>query len=186
MRFLFKIRQLQSPLASILLVLIFLSAGFFHYIFYNMEIDYHNSKLKEADEMEANAIWDVVESTIVSSNYIAEHSAIHAANNITKDINAKYDVKILKQQLDGSALEESEVVSLLYENIKENHLYKIDNNRNTLFILTNNGNIIFLVMANEDWANIVLNGFKKYVNNDIGKVLEKNSSEKIDFPDAAN
>ena len=84
-----------------------------------MEIDYHNSKLKEADEMEANAIWDVVESTIVSSNYIAEHSAIHAANNITKDINAKYDVKILKQQLDGSALEESEVVSLLYENIKE-------------------------------------------------------------------
>ena len=142
MRFLFKIRQLQSPLASILLVLIFLSAGFFHYIFYNMEIDYHNSKLKEADEMEANAIWDVVESTIVSSNYIAEHSAIHAANNITKDINAKYDVKTLKQQLDGSALEESEVVSLLYENIKENHLYKIDNNRNTLFILTNNGNII--------------------------------------------
>ena len=142
MRFLFKIRQLQSPLASILLVLIFLSAGFFHYIFYNMEIDYHNSKLKEADEMEANAIWDVVESTIVSSNYVAEHSAIHAANNITKDINAKYDVKILKQQLDGSALEESEVVSLLYENIKENHLYKIDNNRNTLFILTNNGNII--------------------------------------------
>ena len=54
----------------------------------------------------------------------------------------------------------------------------------TFFIIF--GNIIFLVMANEDWANIVLNGFKKYVNNDIGKVLEKNSSEKIDFPDAAN
>lgn len=77
------------------------------------------------------------------------------------------------------------------ESMKQEMLDNIDTRKwicvsaDKLYV-TNNGNIIFLVMANENWANIVLNGFKKYVNNDIGKVLEKNSSEKIDFPDAAN
>ena len=52
--------------------------------------------------------------------------------------------------------------------------------------ITNSDDIIFMVMASDNWATPVYNGFKKYVNNDIGKVLEKNSSEKIDFPDAAN
>lgn len=52
--------------------------------------------------------------------------------------------------------------------------------------VTNNGNVIFLVMADEDWANTVLNGFKKYVNNETGKILEKNSSESTDFPAVAD
>ena len=39
--------------------------------------------------------------------------------------------------------------------------------------ITNNGNVIFLVMASEDWAKPVYVGFKKYVNNNIGKELEK-------------
>lgn len=39
--------------------------------------------------------------------------------------------------------------------------------------ITNNGNVIFLVMASEDWAKPVYEGFKKYVNNNIGKELEK-------------
>lgn len=43
--------------------------------------------------------------------------------------------------------------------------------------ITNNGDIIFLIMADSDWAKIVYDNFKKYVNNDIGKELEKTSDE---------
>lgn len=49
--------------------------------------------------------------------------------------------------------------------------------------IANNGNIIFLVMADENWANTVFNGFKKHVNNNTGKILEKNSSEDIVLPE---
>lgn len=49
--------------------------------------------------------------------------------------------------------------------------------------ITNNGNTIFLIMADEDWANTVFNGFKKYVDNNTGKILEKNSTEDIVLPE---
>ncbi len=49
--------------------------------------------------------------------------------------------------------------------------------------ITNNGNIIFLVMSDEDWAKSVYEGFKKYVNNNIGKELEKTADNTaIDLP----
>ena len=43
--------------------------------------------------------------------------------------------------------------------------------------VTNNGNVIFLVMADADWASLVYKDFKEYVNNDIGKELEKTSED---------
>ena len=43
--------------------------------------------------------------------------------------------------------------------------------------ITNNGNIIFLVMADKDTAKAVYYGFKSYVNNKIGKELEKTNEE---------
>lgn len=49
--------------------------------------------------------------------------------------------------------------------------------------ITNNGNIIFLVMADKDTAKSVYDGFKSYVNNKIGKELEKtNEEENIELP----
>lgn len=45
---------------------------------------------------------------------------------------------------------------------------------------TNSGNIIFLVMADEEWAKPVYEGFKKFANNEIGKELERTE----DFGDA--
>ena len=49
--------------------------------------------------------------------------------------------------------------------------------------ITNNGNIIFFVMSDEDWAKSVYEGFKKYVNNNIGKELEKTADNTaIDLP----
>ena len=48
--------------------------------------------------------------------------------------------------------------------------------------ITNNDDIIFMVMGLDDWATPVYNGFKKYVNNNIGKELVKTNSGDIDLP----
>lgn len=49
--------------------------------------------------------------------------------------------------------------------------------------ITNSGNVVFSVMADKDIAKTVYNDFKKYVNNNIGKELEKsNNEENIELP----
>ena len=64
------------------------------------------------------------------------------------------------------------------EKIKQEMLDNIDMRRwicvsaEQLYI-TNSGNVIFSVMADKDTAKAVYNDFKKYVNNNIGKELEK-------------
>ena len=56
-------------------------------------------------------------------------------------------------------------------------------NADKLYI-TNNGNVIFLIMANEEDAKPIYEEFKKYVNNNIGKELEKTYEEEdIELPD---
>lgn len=45
--------------------------------------------------------------------------------------------------------------------------------------ITNNGNVVFFIMADTDWAKIVYDNFKNYVNNDIGKELEKTGEESL-------
>lgn len=74
------------------------------------------------------------------------------------------------------------------EKIKQEMLDNIDMRRwicvsaEQLYI-TNSGNVIFSVMADKDVAKAVYNDFKKYVNNNIGKELEKsNNEEKIELP----
>ena len=74
------------------------------------------------------------------------------------------------------------------EKIKQEMLDNIDMRRwicvsaEQLYI-TNSGNVIFSVMADKDSAKAVYNDFKKYVNNNIGKELEKsNNEENIELP----
>ena len=74
------------------------------------------------------------------------------------------------------------------EKIKQEMLDNIDMRRwicvsaEQLYI-TNSGNVIFSVMADKDIAKAVYNDFKKYVNNNIGKELEKsNIEENIELP----
>mgnify|MGYP007069527223 CR=1 FL=1 len=74
------------------------------------------------------------------------------------------------------------------EKIKQEMLDNIDMRRwicvsaEQLYI-TNSGNVIFSVMADKDIAKTVYNDFKKYVNNNIGKELEKsNDEENIELP----
>ena len=74
------------------------------------------------------------------------------------------------------------------EKIKQEMLDNIDMRRwicvsaEQLYI-TNSGNVIFSVMADKDIVKAVYNDFKKYVNNNIGKELEKsNNEENIELP----
>lgn len=74
------------------------------------------------------------------------------------------------------------------EKIKQDMLDNIDMRRwicvsaEQLYI-TNSGNVIFSVMADKDIAKVVYNDFKKYVNNNIGKELEKsNNEENMELP----
>lgn len=73
------------------------------------------------------------------------------------------------------------------EKLKQEMLDNIDMRRwicvsaEKLYI-TNSGNIIFLVMSSEDIAKPVYEGFKKYVNNQIGKELEKSNEEVVELP----
>ena len=74
------------------------------------------------------------------------------------------------------------------EKIKQEMLDNIDMGRwicvsaEQLYI-TNSGNVIFSVMTDKDIAKAVYDDFKKYVNNEIGKELEKsNIEENIELP----
>lgn len=68
------------------------------------------------------------------------------------------------------------------EKIKQEMLDNIDMRRwicvsaEQLYI-TNSGNVIFSVMTDKDIAKAVYDDFKKYVNNEIGKELEKANDE---------
>lgn len=52
--------------------------------------------------------------------------------------------------------------------------------------ITNSDDIIFMVMASDNWATPVYNGFKKYVNNNIGKELTKTEGGNLDFSPVAD
>lgn len=74
------------------------------------------------------------------------------------------------------------------ENMKQEMLDNIDMAKwicvsaSNLYI-TNSGNTIFMVMSDEDWAKPVYDAFKEYVNNKIGKELDKISSDSdIELP----
>ena len=52
--------------------------------------------------------------------------------------------------------------------------------------ITNSDDIIFMVMASDNWVTPVYNGFKKYVNNNIGKELTKTEGGNLDFSPVAD
>lgn len=52
--------------------------------------------------------------------------------------------------------------------------------------ITNSDDIIFMVMASDNWATPVYNGFKKFVNNNIGKELTKTEGGNFDFGSVAD
>lgn len=87
-----------------------------------------------------------------------------------------YSVVVLKAK-NGADIEEMKQEML--DNLNMNKWICVSAEK---LYITNYDNIIFAVMADEDWAKPVYEGFKKYVDNKNGKELEKTSEEDIELP----
>ena len=138
---------------------------------------YKNSKL-ELPELETETI------DINNSDDLLSYTGLKSNENVESVIvslpqmNAiPYNLAVVKVK-DGTNI----------ETMKEEMLNNINMRRwvcvnaDKLYI-TNNGNVIFLIMANEEDAKPIYEEFKKYVNNNIGKELEKTYEEDIELPD---
>lgn len=73
------------------------------------------------------------------------------------------------------------------ETMKQEMLDNIDTNKwicvsASKVYVTNSDSVIFLIMADDTWAKLVYDGFKDFVNNNIGKELEKSTEEDFELP----
>lgn len=73
------------------------------------------------------------------------------------------------------------------ETMKQEMLDNIDTNKwicvsASKVYVTNYNDVIFLVMASDEWAKPVYDEMKNYLNNNVGKELEKNAEEEIELP----
>lgn len=67
----------------------------------------------------------------------------------------------------------------IYDNIDMNKWLCVSAEK---LYITNSDDVIFLVMASEEWAKPVYEEFKKYVDNNIGKELEKSGNFGFEIP----
>lgn len=82
-----------------------------------------------------------------------------------------YEVAVIKVSENANI---EEMKQEIYDNINMNRWLCVSADK---LYITNNGDVIFLIMASEEWAKPVYDEFKKYVNNDIGKELEKTNEQ---------
>lgn len=119
----------------------------------------------ETEEVEVNAD-NVKAYTGLSSNANIEKLVVSEPL-----MNAQaYSLVVLKAK-DGADIEKMKLE--MKENIDMDKWICVS--ASNLYI-TNNGNLIFMVMSSDDWAKPVYDNFKKYVNNNIGKELEKTNN----------
>ncbi len=118
------------------------------------------------DEYEAN-IENVKAYTGLSSNENVEKLVV---SEPLMNAQAFSSVAIIVK--DGSNIEDMKQEML--DNINMNKWICVSAEK---LYITNNGNVIFLVMSSEDRAKPVYENFKKYVNNEIGKELEKENNQ---------
>ena len=139
---------------------------------------YKNSKL-ELPELETETI------DINNSDDLLSYTGLKSNENVESVIvslpqmNAiPYNLAVVKVK-DGANIEAMKEEMLNNINMRR----WVCVNADKLYI-TNNGNVIFLIMANEEDAKPIYEEFKKYVNNNIGKELEKTYEEEdIELPD---
>ena len=67
----------------------------------------------------------------------------------------------------------------IYDNVDMNKWICVSAEK---FYITDHNNVIFYVMSYEDWAKPVYDSFKKYVNNEVGKELEKSENSDYELP----
>ena len=139
---------------------------------------YKNSKL-ELPELETETI------DINNSDDLLSYTGLKSNENVESVIvslplmNAiPYNLAVVKAK-DGANIEAMKEEMLSNINMRR----WVCVNADKLYI-TNNGNVIFLIMANEEDTKPIYEEFKKYVNNNIGKELEKTYEEEdIELPD---
>lgn len=119
-----------------------------------------------------------------NTNIVTSYTGLKTANDIDllvvsePLINAQaYLVAVIKVK---DNVDVEKVKTEIYDNIDMRRWICVSAEK---LYITNNGNVIFLVMADENWAKPVYDEFKAYVNNSIGKELEKTNDEgSIELP----
>ena len=115
-----------SYISLVSVTLIFLIAGIFHYIFYNTEMEYNENRVIEIQNTRKELCWKVIETAIYNAVYDAKLDATKAAEVIVYDIENNFDREVLKQKLDTTSIAETELVGLIYSDIKGKYLYDIN------------------------------------------------------------
>lgn len=118
-----------------------------------------------------------------NANEVTNYTGIKNLDNVESVVvslplmNAQaYALAVVKVK-DGANIEN--IKQEMYDNINMNLWICVSADK---LYITNNGNVIFMVMSSEDWAKPVYDGFKNYVNNNIGKELEKTNSGGGELP----
>ena len=139
-----------SYISLVSVTLIFLIAGIFHYIFYNTEMEYNENRVIEIQNTRKELCWKVIETAIYNAVYDAKLDATKAAEVIVYDIENNFDREVLKQKLDTTSIAETELVGLIYSDIKGKYLYDINSTKNTLLVVSNHGFVISTETLNKD------------------------------------
>lgn len=154
-----------------------------------------NDKIETVDDIKLmiNSIYDnlknelpeleTTELDVSDLEQVTRYSGLNSNDNIEKMVismpmmNAQaYLLTVLKVK-DNSNIEELKTEML--ENINMRMWVCVSAEK---LYITNYGNIIFMIMADENWSNSVYTEFKKYVNNEVGKELEKSEETDIELP----
>lgn len=161
----------------------------------NIEIEQKNKMLQTAEEMKS----------MINTIYASGKVELPSLETTTIDVSDETQVNVFTGLKSNTNVEElvvsvplmnSQAYSLAIvkvsenadvEKMKQEMLDNIDMRRwicvsaEKLYI-TNYENIIFLVMSSEEWAKPVYDEFKNFVENDIGKELEKSETSDFDLP----
>lgn len=178
-----KKKTILYAVAAVLVVLIF---GIFIRLNSNKQV----STIKSASDVKSmlKTIYDNVkvelpslstdEIDVSNQDMVTSYTGLKSADDIDLLVisaplmNAQaYEVAVIKVK---DNVDVEKVKTEIYDNINMHRWICVSADK---LYITNNGNVIFLVMAKEDWAKPVYDEFKNYVNNSIGKELEKTNDE---------
>lgn len=177
----------------ILLALILVLAGLF--IFLNFSSN-NNSSIKFETEQDIKNMINTIYKDISLPSL--ETATINLTdNNIVESYTGIKDNSNLELLVVSEPLMSSQAYSMVVAKYKEGtnidnikqEMYNNVNMRKWICVsaeklyITNYENTIVYIMASEEWAKPVYNSFKNYVNNKIGKELEKSEDTDYELPD---
>lgn len=180
---------------SIILIIVAIVCGILLMKNNNIEIEQKNKMLQTAEEMKS----------MINTIYASGKVELPSLETTTIDVSDETQVNVFTGLKSNTNVEElvvsvplmnSQAYSLAIvkvsenadiEKMKQEMLDNIDMRRwicvsaEKLYI-TSYENIIFLVMSSEEWAKPVYEEFKNFVENQIGKELEKSETVDIELP----